>query len=201
MDTRVPPSHGAWEGSSAFWIPGFHPHTEPRVRFPAGEAAQPFGYQGSVLTWRPGFDSLLGRQLSLLGFPGGAVVKNPPADVWVTRDAGSIPGSGRSTGGGNGTPLQHSCLGNPMDRGAWRAAVSGVPESWAGLGTHTAKSRGWGTRWKSQPTSQRKCPPVENGDGKPTNIKTIASPTFSLSSSPGERSNYGHCIRPWKKTS
>ena len=46
MDTRVPPSHGAWEGSSAFWIPGFRPHTEPRVRFPAGEAAQPFGFPG-----------------------------------------------------------------------------------------------------------------------------------------------------------
>ena len=41
-------------------------------------------------------------------------------------DKGSIPGLGRSPGGGNGNPLQHSCLGNPMDRGAWRAAVHGV---------------------------------------------------------------------------
>ena len=43
-------------------------------------------------------------------------VKNPPGD---TGDAGLIPGSGKSPRGGNGNPLQHSCLGNPMDRGAW----------------------------------------------------------------------------------
>ena len=47
-------------------------------------------------------------------------------------DPGSIPGSGRSPGGGNGTPLQYSCLENPMVRGAWRATVHGVAESWTG---------------------------------------------------------------------
>ena len=51
------------------------------------------------------------------GFLGGSVVKNLPAS---TRDVGSIPGSGRTFGEGNGNPLQYSCLGNPMDRGAWR---------------------------------------------------------------------------------
>ena len=60
-----------------------------------------------------------------LGFPGGIVVKNPPAlqeiPAW-----GSIPGSGRSSGEGNGNPLQYSCLGNLMDRGAWWATVHGV---------------------------------------------------------------------------
>ena len=50
------------------------------------------------------------------GFPGGAVVKNPPANAGDPRDVGLIPGSGRSPGEGNGYPLQHSCLGNPMDR-------------------------------------------------------------------------------------
>ena len=50
------------------------------------------------------------------GFLNGSVVKNPPANA---RDKGSIPGSGRSPGGGNGNPLQYSCLKNPMDRGAW----------------------------------------------------------------------------------
>ena len=50
------------------------------------------------------------------GFSGGSVVKNPPAS---SEDVGLIPGSGRSPGEGNGNPLQHSCLGNPMDRGAW----------------------------------------------------------------------------------
>ena len=59
----------------------------------------------------------------------GAVVKNLPADVVDARNAGSIPGSGRSPGGGNGNPLQYPCLGNPMDRGAWWAVVHGVPQS------------------------------------------------------------------------
>ena len=45
-------------------------------------------------------------------------------------DPGSIPGSGRSPGEGNGNPLQYSCLKNPMDRGAWRATVHGVAKSW-----------------------------------------------------------------------
>ena len=57
------------------------------------------------------------------GFPGGSVVKNPPANA---GDADPIPGSGRSPGEGNGNPLQYSCLGNPMDREAWWATVHGV---------------------------------------------------------------------------
>ena len=60
------------------------------------------------------------------GFPGGAVVKNPPANA---GDIGLMPESGRSPGEGNGKPLQYSCLGNPMDREAWWAAVRGVAES------------------------------------------------------------------------
>ena len=56
-------------------------------------------------------------------FPGGSVVKNPPGNV---GDTDSIPGSGRSPGEENGNPLQYSCLGNPMDRGAWQAIVHGV---------------------------------------------------------------------------
>ena len=47
------------------------------------------------------------------------VVKNPPANARNTGDAGSIPGSKRSSGGGHGNPLQYSCLENPMDRGGW----------------------------------------------------------------------------------
>ena len=58
-----------------------------------------------------------------LGFPGGSVVKNLPAN---TGDTGSIPGSGRSPGGGNDNTLQYSCLGNTVDRGAWQATVHGV---------------------------------------------------------------------------
>ena len=57
------------------------------------------------------------------------VVKNPPANAGDIRDAGSIPGSGRSPGGGHGNPLQYPCLENPMDRGAWQATVHGVSKS------------------------------------------------------------------------
>ena len=57
-------------------------------------------------------------------------VKNPPANA---EDAGSIPGSGRSPGEGNGNLLQHSCLGHPMGRGAWRATLHGVAKSWTQL--------------------------------------------------------------------
>ena len=57
-------------------------------------------------------------------------VKNPPANA---GDAGSIPGSGRSPGEGNGNPLQYSCLGHPMGRGAWQATLHGVAKSWTQL--------------------------------------------------------------------
>ena len=55
-------------------------------------------------------------------------VKNPPANAGDRRHS-SIPGSGRSPGGGHGNPLQYSCLENPLDRVAWRAAVPGVAKS------------------------------------------------------------------------
>ena len=61
-----------------------------------------------------------------MGFHGGSEVKNLPASA---GDEGSIPESGRSPGGGNGSPFQYSCLGNPMDRGVWWATVHGVTES------------------------------------------------------------------------
>ena len=61
-----------------------------------------------------------------LDFPGSASVKELPASAGDIRDMGSIPGWGRSPGGGHGNPLQCSCLETPVDRGAWRAAVHGV---------------------------------------------------------------------------
>ena len=63
-------------------------------------------------------------------FPGGSVVKSPPANA---GDEGSIPGLGRSPGEGNGNPFQYSCLGNPMDRGAEWATVQQVAKSWTQL--------------------------------------------------------------------
>ena len=64
--------------------------------------------------------------LEFLGFPGGSVVKNSPANA---GDIGSIPGLGRIPGEGNGNPLQYSCLGNPMDRETWQATIHGIAES------------------------------------------------------------------------
>ena len=64
-----------------------------------------------------------------LGFPGGAVVKNPPANSGDRRGAGSIARSGKSPGVGNGNLLQYSRLENSMDRGAWWAVVHGVTKS------------------------------------------------------------------------
>ena len=64
------------------------------------------------------------------GFPCGSEVKNRPADA---EDVGSIPGSGKSPGEGNGNPLQSSCLKNSMNRGAWRAPVHEVAKSRAPL--------------------------------------------------------------------
>ena len=61
------------------------------------------------------------------------VVKNSPANAGDIREKGLIPGWGRSPGGGHGNPLQNSCLENPLDRGAWQAAVHGVAKSQTGL--------------------------------------------------------------------
>ena len=62
------------------------------------------------------------------------MVMNLPANA---GDASSIPGSGRFPGGGHGYPLQYSCLGNSMDRGAWRATVHGVTKSWTQVSSLT----------------------------------------------------------------
>ena len=83
-------------------------------------------------------------------FPGGASGKkkkkkeknNPPAKAGDIRDSNSIPGLGRSLGGGHGNPLQYSCLENSMGRGAWQATVHGVAKSRTGLkqlSTHTCR--------------------------------------------------------------
>ena len=72
---------------------------------------------------------------SLGSFLGGAVVKNPPANAGDARDMGLISGSGRSPEGGNGNPIQYTCLENPMDGGAWWGTVHGVTKSQTWLST------------------------------------------------------------------
>ena len=64
------------------------------------------------------------------------MIKNLPANAGDTREATLIPGQGRSPGAGNGNSLQHSCLGNYMNRGAWWATVQGVPKSGIRLSKH-----------------------------------------------------------------
>ena len=92
----------------------------------------PQGMAGAGLTWDPQDYKALMGELSIYptltpswGFPSGSVEKNSPANA---RDASLIPGSGRSLGGGNGNPLQYSCLGNFMDRETWEATVHGTTE-------------------------------------------------------------------------
>ena len=80
------------------------------------------------------FPFYLGINYLCWGFPGGSKVK---ASASNAGDPGSIPGLGRSPGGGNGNPLHYSCLENPMDRGAWWAAVHGVIKSRARLSEFT----------------------------------------------------------------
>ena len=79
-----------------------------------------------------------------MGFPGGSVVKNPPANTRDARDEGSIPESGRSPGVGNGNPLQYSRLENSMNRGPWWATAHGVAKRWTRLSdnAHTQKEEG-----------------------------------------------------------
>ena len=75
--------------------------------------------QGSIIKEATSSGNHLSGQQTLAVFPGGAVVRNPPDNAGDTWDVSSIPGWGRSPGGGNGNPLQYSCLENSTDRGAW----------------------------------------------------------------------------------
>ena len=74
-----------------------------------------------------------------MDFPGGSDSK---MSAYNAGDLGSIPGSGRSPGEGNGNPLQYSCLENPMDGGAWRATVHGVAKSRTQLSDFTFNPEG-----------------------------------------------------------
>ena len=67
-----------------------------------------------------------------MGFSGSHLSdkRNPSANAVDTGDVGSIPGPGRSSGGGKGNPLQYSCLDDPMDRGVWKVTVDRVAKSW-----------------------------------------------------------------------
>ena len=105
----------------------------PRLHRDCGEARE----EAESSQWRPGQNSTTRHSGEFRGRHKGQgasevvlVVKNTPAKVGDIREAGSIPGPGRSAGGGHGNPLQYSCLENPMDGGAWWAAVQGITKCW-----------------------------------------------------------------------
>ena len=92
------------------------------------------GKEGAIVVSQggPGKETkagVVGCSLAALGFPAGAVAKNLPANAGDARDMGLIPGLRISSGIGNGSPFQYSCLENSMDGGGWRATVHGVRKS------------------------------------------------------------------------
>ena len=137
--------------------------------------------------------SWLGHGLVLLtGFSGGSVIKILPANA---GDMGLILGSGRSIGGGNGNPLQYSCLENSMDRGAWQDTVHGVTKEpdtteqlnnillWATMNVHTSSPwqvllinhsllSSWAWIWP-QDLSQHCCPSAIIGPSELTPIANL----------------------------
>ena len=82
-------------------------------------------------------DTNMDNSIILVGFPGGTVVNNLPVNAGVARDPGLVPGLGRSPGEGSGKPFKYSCLGNPMDRGAWQGTVHGASKSIILKGTNS----------------------------------------------------------------
>ena len=118
---------------------------------PGGPAVETlcFHFRGPGLT--PGWRTKGAPQVAL-------VVKNSPAIARDVRDIGSIPGSGRSFGVGNGNPLHYSCLENPMDRGAWEATVHRVAKSRTRLKRLSTQARTCGTKtpYASRPSQKKK---------------------------------------------
>ena len=97
------------------------------------------------------------RQHSRIAGISGVALKNA-CSAGDARDMGSILGLGRSPGGGNGNPLQCSCLRNPLDRGPWQATVHGVAKSWTPLSMHEEKAMAphsstlaWKIPWVEEP--------------------------------------------------
>ena len=141
--------HGVTEGRT--WLSDFTFHfhalekemaTHSSVlawRIPGTEHPGGLPSMGSHRVGHDWSDSAAGAVCSYRGLPGGPVVENTPANAGDARDAGLISGSGRSPRVGNGNPLQYSCLGNPIERGAWWAAVHGVAKGRTRLSdwTHT----------------------------------------------------------------
>ena len=111
------------------------------------------------------------------GFPGGTVVKPLPASAGDARDAGSIPGSARPPGEGDGNPLQYSCLRYPLDRRAWRATVHRATES---VTTEHVGTHDWGL------------------SSSLLSLDLHGSPLEKFSSSPGDLTPFIDHLQAWK---
>ena len=124
------PGRGPWASYIAPWLQGtclfWHaPHHPPHPRFMLSRPLFLVLGLGDWKLWGP-CKGRCGVSGICLSFPGGSDSKESACNA---GDLGSIPGSGRSPGEGNGYPLQYSCLESPMDKGAWRATVHGVSKS------------------------------------------------------------------------
>ena len=117
--------------------------------------------------------------------PDGTLIKNPPASVGDARDEGSSPELGRSPGGGNGNPLQYSCLENSMDRRTWWVRIHGVGKSQTWLSTLKSKEgndKYWQARGKIRsfiPWTDKTWSTGE-GNGKPLQYSCLENPMNSM---------------------
>ena len=141
------------------WNSVFYLSLVSRASFRSGPYFFLLAFPDSLLKCSgPGLAGFQGLAEFTLGFPSGSVIKNPPANAGDARDVGSIPGSGRSPGVGNGHPLQYFCLENPMNRGAWRATVHGVAKIQTWLSRHALTHITWYGRRESLLLTRTRAP-------------------------------------------
>ena len=123
------------------------------------------------------------------------MVKNPPANAGGWQDMGLSPRPGRPPGGGNGSPVKCSCLGNPKDRWAWWTAVPGIPKSQAQPSTHMQELREsplsllWGPPEKSQSAAHKSVLTGPHGAGPDLRLpasRTVRNTSLLFRSHPAD---------------
>ena len=128
-----------WEGRSLWWgVRGVGEGGYAQWRAKLWGISSPYSQQLGMVFWPQGRTFLEHHGINW-AFPGGIEVKNPPASAGDTRGVGLIPGLVRPPGGGNGNPLQYSCLKNSTDRGAWWSTVHGWGWGWGHKQSNTTK--------------------------------------------------------------
>ena len=132
-----------------------------------------------------------------LGFADGAGGKESACNG---GDVGCIPGWGRAPGGGNGSPLQHSCLETPMDGGAWRDTVQRVAESWTRLSTRAHLTFAFKNGQLATPLPPSFRSVVCGGISGGPVVETSPSKAAGVGSNPGQGTQIPHAWRPKTKT-